>query len=269
MHQGVFNGNRVDYFKGIFLHVVVSIQTCETRTGKRAIDALLKSTYPHKNRPLISDRKEAKEWVQKLMEQFNFFFRVERSAQKQLEIDSKQFFEEEGYYVWQWESPSARFKSSLYSFLLIAVVLVGVMFPLWPAELRIGVWYLSMAALGLVGGLFVLAIIRLILYVLSLAVPPLRPGFWLFPNLFADVGIVDSFIPLYGWQGVDYERMHLEKYRMQKKRGKKKAKKTKAGDDSTTDASPAKGKGRAVTVESEEEEVEEIEAEKRPLLKQQ
>lgn len=29
------------------------------------------------------------------------------------------------------------------------------------------------------------------------AVPP---GLWLFPNLFEDVGVIDSFKPLWGWQ---------------------------------------------------------------------
>jgi translocation protein SEC62 len=85
---------------------------------------------------------------------------------------------------------------------------------------RTGVWYLSLGSLWLFGGLMVLAIIRLIIYAFSLV---LGKGFWLFPNLFADVGIIDSFIPLYGYDGINYERMHLEKYRraMKKKKPKK------------------------------------------------
>jgi translocation protein SEC62 len=75
--------------------------------------------------------------------------------------------------------------------LMVLVVLAGVMFPLWPMSLRIGVWYLSMAALGFVGLFFVIAIIRLILYIITwIAV---SPGIWLFPNLFEDVGFVESF----------------------------------------------------------------------------
>jgi translocation protein SEC62 len=59
--------------------------------------------------------------------------------------------------------------------------------------------------------------------------PFTKPGVWLFPNLFADVGFIDSFIPVWGWHGVDYEKMHIEKYR--KQNAAKRKKKTK-GDRS-------------------------------------
>ncbi|KAI4129253.1 MAG: hypothetical protein LQ341_006585 [Variospora aurantia] len=72
------------------------------------------------------------------------------------------------------------------------------MFPLWPVTLRIGVWYLSMGALGLIGLFFAMAIFRAILFAVTyFAVPP---GLWLYPNLFEDVGFFDSFRPVWGWQ---------------------------------------------------------------------
>lgn len=75
-----------------------------------------------------------------------------------------------------------------------------VMFPLWPIKLRVGVWYLSMGMLGLIGLFFAMAIFRAILFgVTYFAVPP---GLWLYPNLFEDVGFFDSFRPLWGWQEV-------------------------------------------------------------------
>lgn len=95
---------------------------------------------------------------------------------------------------------------------LVAVILIGVMFPLWPTSLRIGVWYLSVAVLGLIGLFFVIAIIRLIIYIITMFTA--SPGLWIFPNLFEDVGFIDSFIPMYEW---DYPK--------KKKAGKKKAKK--------------------------------------------
>jgi len=81
--------------------------------------------------------------------------------------------------------------------LLLLIVLAGVMFPLWPVPLRLGVWYLSVGVLILLGLFFAMAIVRLILFVITWAV--LKPGVWIFPNLFEDVGFVDSFIPLWGW----------------------------------------------------------------------
>jgi len=61
---------------------------------------------------------------------------------------------------------------------MVAVMLGGVMFPLWPSKLRLGVWYISIAMLGLVGLFFALAIFRLIFYVITVVVASL--GIWVF-----------------------------------------------------------------------------------------
>lgn len=89
-------------------------------------------------------------------------------------------------------------RTYLYGTGVLLITLAGVMFPMWPYELRVLVWYLSMAALGLLGALFVLAIIRLIIWVGTLVF--MGKGGWLFPNLFADVGIIESFQPTWEWE---------------------------------------------------------------------
>lgn len=71
---------------------------------------------------------------------------------------------------------------------MVAVMLAGVMFPLWPAKLKVGVWYLSVAALGLVGAFIVLAIVRLIFWCFTKIF--MAKAIWMFPNLFEDVGFV-------------------------------------------------------------------------------
>ena len=71
---------------------------------------------------------------------------------------------------------------------MLAIILAGVMFPLWPPIMRLGVWYLSMVVLALIGLFFVIAIIRLIFYIITIIVA--SPGIWIFPKLFADVGFV-------------------------------------------------------------------------------
>jgi hypothetical protein len=59
--------------------------------GKKAIDALLKEKFRNSvKRPEITDRDEASKVVQQLMEQHNFFFRVEKEEHRQLDVDSKQ-----------------------------------------------------------------------------------------------------------------------------------------------------------------------------------
>ena len=71
---------------------------------------------------------------------------------------------------------------------MVIIMLAGVMFPLWPVKLRIGVWYLSILALGLLGALIVLAIVRLIFWCGTVVV--CKKAIWMFPNLFEDVGFV-------------------------------------------------------------------------------
>lgn len=68
-----------------------------------------------------------------------------------------------------------------------------VMYPLWPYTLRLGVYYLSMGVLCLLGLFFGMAILRLIFYVITLVVA--KPGIWVFPRLFEDVSFVShSFL---------------------------------------------------------------------------
>lgn len=85
---------------------------------------------------------------------------------------------------------------------LVLVLLMVVMFPLWPPMLRLGVWYLSMGMLGLIGLFILMSIFRLILFLATMVVTP--PGLWLYPNLFEDVGFFDSFRPLWAWHKVQY-----------------------------------------------------------------
>jgi translocation protein SEC62 len=97
--------------------------------------------------------------------------------------------------VWLYEGSQLGLK--LAGFGMVALMLAGVMFPLWPPIMRQGVWYLSVGVLGLIGLFIALAIVRLIIYVVLFVAQ--KPG-WLFPNLFEDVGFVESFVPLWAWE---------------------------------------------------------------------
>lgn len=118
-----------------------------------------------------------------------------KGTPRSLQPNQLQAINEDWYYMWIWEG--SQIKLYIGAAALVATVLAAVMFPLWPSFLRLGVWYLSVGVLVLLGVFFGIAIIRLILFVLTMFTIP--PGIWLFPNLFEDVGIVDSFIPFWGW----------------------------------------------------------------------
>ncbi|KAL1972614.1 hypothetical protein VTN31DRAFT_7028 [Thermomyces dupontii] len=125
------------------------------------------------------------------------------------------------HYVWLYEGPQWKQKALAAAF--VAGIFAIVLFPLWPVMLRQGVWYLSVGMLGLLGLFFALAIFRLILFCVTVFAVP--PGIWLFPNLFEDVGFVDSFKPLWAWN---------EKKKKKSKKGK-------------TTASPSQEDGAAST----------------------
>ncbi|KAJ1926812.1 Translocation protein S62 [Tieghemiomyces parasiticus] len=180
LREGVVNGRRVEYFK-----------------GKSAVNAILKDSFAHKSRPSASDREEASEILADLV-RYQFVVRCDRSSEsdtRMLRLNPQQTFNEDSYYAWLYEG--SQWIVVLGGIGLVAVVLAGVMFPLWPPILRDGAWYLSVAGLGFLGFLFVLSIVRLILYVITVVVA--SPGLWLFPNLFEDVGFFESFVPLYAW----------------------------------------------------------------------
>ncbi|GBL51138.1 Translocation protein S62 [Candidozyma auris] len=101
----------------------------------------------------------------------------------------------DAYYAWIYQKPNPYLV--LYGLLMLVAVFAIILFPLWPAFLRRGVWYLSMGVLGLLGLLFATAIVRLIVFVITWAVLP--QAFWIFPNLFEDCGFFESFQPAYGW----------------------------------------------------------------------
>ncbi|KAF8438782.1 translocation protein Sec62-domain-containing protein [Terfezia claveryi] len=115
-----------------------------------------------------------------------------------VKIEQQQEIRDELYYTWFYEGP--QWKNTLMAIGVLIVLLAIVMFPLWPPVMRLGVWYLSMGMLGLLGLFFLMAIFRLILFCITYFA--LSPGLWLYPNLFEDVGFFDSFRPVWAWHKV-------------------------------------------------------------------
>ncbi|KAF1940004.1 translocation protein [Clathrospora elynae] len=113
-----------------------------------------------------------------------------------VKIEQHQDANDDNYYIWLYEG--SQMKQKLYAAGALLVVIAIVLFPLWPLMLRQGVWYLSMGMLGLIGLFFAMAIVRLIIFIITIFAAP--PGFWLYPNLFEDVGFFDSFRPVWAWQ---------------------------------------------------------------------
>jgi translocation protein SEC62 len=170
-------------------------------SGKSAIKALLSPAYQKiKGLPKISNETEAQTVLQAI-NAFAFFLRVQRggpsgassSSPKNLLIIQEQKFVTSEYYAWFYDG--SQWTTYAGGILMVAIMLGGVMFPLWPPIMRLGVWYLSIGMLGLIGLFFGIAIVRLIFYIITIIC--ISPGIWIFPKLFADVGFVRTrFSPL-------------------------------------------------------------------------
>ncbi|XP_023310616.1 translocation protein SEC62 [Anoplophora glabripennis] len=105
---------------------------------------------------------------------------------------------------------------------LLVLGAIGVcLFPLWPPSIRLGVYYLSVAAAGFLVSIIVLAVIRLIVFCLIWTVTMGKHHLWILPNLTEDVGFFASFWPLYTYQ-----------YKGKSSGGDKKGKKKKKDKDS-------------------------------------
>jgi len=141
---------------------------------------------------------------------------AKKTKAKLVQINQMQMFGSDQYYVWLYEG--SQWTTYLGGVIMVAIILAGVMFPLWPPIMRQGVSYLSMAVLGLVGLFFGVSILRLIFYVITVVVA--SPGLWIFPNLFADVGFVDSFIPVWDWDIKMKKKKKSEKSEKSSKRSK-------------------------------------------------
>lgn len=139
-----------------------------------------------------------------------FFLRVDRpttetptpSGQpKPVQLAPQQSLDPQAYYAWFYDG--SPLTTILGAIAMVVVMLAAVMFPLWPVKLRLGVWYLSILALGLLGALLVLAVVRLVIWCVTVVAA--KRAIWIFPNLFEDVGFVSAqslFLLRFGEHGV-------------------------------------------------------------------
>uniref|UniRef100_A0A8C5PVH7 Translocation protein SEC62 n=1 Tax=Leptobrachium leishanense TaxID=445787 RepID=A0A8C5PVH7_9ANUR len=101
------------------------------------------------------------------------------------------------FQVYVWIYDPVHFKTFAMGLILVIAVIAATLFPLWPAEMRVGVYYLSVGAGCFVASILLLAVARCILFLIIWLMTGGRHHFWFLPNLTADVGFIDSFRPLY------------------------------------------------------------------------
>lgn len=114
-----------------------------------------------------------------------------------MDLDTK--FKKDSSYMWVQETTSHL--NILMSIAVIIFSILILMFQLWPSNLKQYASYATYPLLGFMAFMIFMGIVRLIFFSITFFTHP--PGIWIFPNLFADVGIKDSFIPVWEYHGVD------------------------------------------------------------------
>jgi len=187
----VEHGKRVEYFK-----------------GKRLIETLLNPSknWP-KELPKITDKTVANQ-VASLLLRKAFYHRSEKEegGKGVLTISQKKVFEDNGYYTWIFTG--SMLWSHVFTFLLIAVVIIFTLLPVWPMVMKKILWYIAVTFLLF---MFVFCSLRITLF-LSLWVVGYE--FWILPRLFDEsLGVIESFQPIYSFEnsaaGQGYYRMGL------------------------------------------------------------
>ncbi len=169
--------------------------------GTLAVKALLAPPYAKvAGAPRVATEADAVALLQRLMDAGVFLRARSPNNTKFLQPDMSRTWSDDAIYAWIYEgSQTATIVGSI---ALLSAVLGVILFPLWPASMRSGTSYLMhilmYLCLGFIAFLVVISILRGIFYALTAAL--LKPGIWIFPNLWADCGFFESFVPLWEWE---------------------------------------------------------------------
>ncbi|VDM53850.1 unnamed protein product [Angiostrongylus costaricensis] len=99
-----------------------------------------------------------------------------------LEVHDVQVFsDDKDVYVWVFD-PTPLYKKVI-GLLMVLGTILGCLFPLWPAWLRQGVYYLSLAGIAAFGAIVIVAILRTVLFGVIWLVTMGRHKLWILPNL--------------------------------------------------------------------------------------
>lgn len=116
--------------------------------------------------------------------------------------------EKEEIYIWRY-NPTP-WQHWVYGAGVLLVVIGGTLFPLWPDQLRTGVYYGSVGLASFIGGILVVGFLRTILFGVIWACTRGKHHLWILPNLLEDVGFFDSFKPGYTWEVKEDKKPAIE-----------------------------------------------------------
>lgn len=78
------------------------------------------------------------------------------------------------------------------------IMLALAMFPIWPHSMKVGSGYMFYLLFGIFVALLVVSVLRLVVF--GAVKVTTGQNFWILPNLYEECGILESFVPLWGWE---------------------------------------------------------------------
>lgn len=161
-----------------------------TATESEATPSLKKRTTTKTEEGTPSSEKLKKDTKEQQQQQ--------QQAKKKFKLEmheDQKFMDANEPYVWVYDPTST--KTYIIGSLLILGAIGICLFPLWPSQVREGVYYLSLAGASFLGAILGLAIFKYVLFAALWVCTFGSLHFWLFPNLTEDVSFLESFQPIY------------------------------------------------------------------------
>ena len=139
---------------------------------------------------------EIRNEIRRLLSDFRIF-RIRAAESNPRLVDIHPGLSLEATDMYAWSETQTSYAILFYAFASAALIIVLVLFQIWPDWLKRSIGYLRYPIGGFIAFILLLAFIRLIVF--SLTYLTCNRTLWLFPNLFADCGFFESFVPAYQW----------------------------------------------------------------------
>lgn len=165
----------------------------ETTLRRRKKDKLTDNTEDEKNNDSGSNKAKGKSKKDKKPKDKEAT--KVKKRYKLIPHEDQKFFDSKDIYIWIYNPVGWR--TIVMGIAVLLCVVAATLFPLWPPEVRLGVYYLSVAGGIFIGCIFGIALARSILYALIWLFTGGKHHLWILPNLLADVGFWESFKPYY------------------------------------------------------------------------
>lgn len=142
------------------------------------------------------DTQAVKDELLKLLESYKLVkVRINEKNPKTVDLAISKTLNAADHYMWA--EDKKEYLNIFIAVLIITLLFLLAMYQVWPLWLKSLAGYLKYVVGAFIGFLIVTGIIRLFVYAITLFTHP--PGLWIFPNLFAECGVIESFIPLCSW----------------------------------------------------------------------